>query len=367
MPDPTREVTTAMPDPVKPRRRFPSALSPRDAGALYVLFLLIVIFSIWLPDTFPNWITVTSTLNDTAIAGLLALGLLIPLAAGEFDLSIGYVLGVASVLFGWLLAETGLGVVPAALVVLATCALIGIGNAILVTILGINSFIATLASGSLLMALIQTISGGNVIVEGVAASHWLATTEVADITLPVMAMLLFTVVLWLVLSHSATGRKLYATGLGGEAAHLSGVPIRRLKFCSFIVSGVAGGVAGILLTAQVGAASPEAGPAYLIPAFAAAFLGATQFKPGLFNAWGTLLAVVLIGVLNTGLALAAAPTWVPYLSTGSVLIIALAIGQVRQKQTGRVARRKRRGRRRESPTQGSGSDRERQSAPVGAS
>lgn len=354
-----------MSDTVKRRLRPPTALSPRDAGALYVLLLLIIVFSVWLPDTFPRYVTLTSTLNDSAIAGLLALGLLVPLAAGEFDLSIGYVLGVSSVFFGYLLAETGLGVVPAALLVLAMCVVIGLGNAILVTLVGINSFIATLASGSLLMALIQTLSGGNVIVEGVAAADWLATTEVADITLPVITMLLLTLVLWLVLSHSATGRRLYATGLGRDAAHLSGVPIRKLKFVSFIVSALTAGVAGVLLTAQVGAASPEAGPGYLIPAFAAAFLGSTQFKPGLFNAWGTLLAVVLIGALNTGLALAAAPTWVPYLSTGSVLIVALAIGQLHQKQTGQVARRKRRRRSKESSSEGSGA--EPHSAAVGAS
>jgi ribose transport system permease protein len=353
-----------MSDTVKRRVRLPRALSPRDAGALYVLILLIIGFSIWLPDTFPRYVTLTSTLNDNAIGGLLALGLLIPLAAGEFDLSIGYILGVASIFFGWLLANTGLDVVPAMLVVLVMCAFIGLGNAILVTLVGLNSFIATLATGSLLMALIQTLSHGNVIVQGVAGSSWLATTSVAQITLPVIVMLVFAAILWLVLSHSATGRKLYATGLGGDAAHLSGVPIRRLKFASFVVSAVAGGAAGVLLTAQVGAASPEAGPPYLIPAFAAAFLGSTQFKPGLFNAWGTVLAIVLIGTLNTGLALAAAPTWVPYLSTGSVLIIALAIGTLRQKQMRLLALRRRRSR--SHPSSAGGNGAETQSAPVGA-
>lgn len=341
-----------MSDTSKPRVRIPGALTPRDAGALYVLLALILAFSIWLPETFPRWDTLTSTLNDSAIAGLLALGLLIPLVAGEFDLSIGYVLGVAAIAFAWLLGNTGLGVVPAALVTLAMCALIGLGNAVLVTVVGINSFIATLATGSLLLALIQVISNGNVLVEGVADSSWLATTAVADLTLPVLLMLAFTLALWLVLSHSATGRRLYATGLGRDAAHLSGIPVRRLKFASFVVSASVGGLTGILLAARVGASSPESGPAYLIPAFAAAFLGSTQFKPGLFNAWGTLLAVVLIGVLNTGLALAAAPTWLPFLSTGSVLIVALAIGQVREKQTRRVARRERRDRQRrhDAPT-----------------
>ena len=137
-------------------------------------------------------------------------------------------------------------------------------------------------------------------------------------------------VIWVMLSLTPSGRRMYATGFALDAAVLSGVRTARLCAVSLIFSAVAAGIAGIFVTAQVGAASPSVGPPLMIPAFAAAFLGSTQVRPGYFNAWGTLLAVVMLGTLNYGLALAGVPEWVPYLSTGSVLIIALAMGRIRE-------------------------------------
>lgn len=318
-------------DAGRSRWRFPAALSAQNAGALYVLFGLIVLFSIWQSDTFPRYETLTGMLADNAVAGIVALGLTLPLAAGVFDLSVGYVVGTASVFLAWLLGETGLTMVEASVLTLLVCAAIGIVNAILVVGVGIDSFIATLATGSLLQALILSISGGLNMTAGLEKTGSFLSSSVVDITVPVICMLAFTIGLWVALQHTPTGRRIYATGLNAESAHLTGVRTARLRFVSLIASAVAAGVAGIIVTQQIGAGSPSVGPPLLIPAFAAAFLGSTQFTPGRFNAFGTLLAIVLIGTINTGLALAGVPTWVPYLSTGSVLLVALAIGRLRER------------------------------------
>ena len=193
-----------------------------------------------------------------------------------------------------------------------------------------NSFIATLATGSLLEALIQLQSKGLTLVQGVERTSKIATAAIDKITAPAIAMVVVCVVLWLLLSHTPAGRRLYATGLSRDAARLSGVRTGRIRFASFIISALAAGVAGIVVTSQVGAASPSVGPPLMIPAYAAAFLGATQVRPGFFNAWGTLLAVITLGTLNYGLELAGVAEWVTYLSTGSVLIIALASGRIRE-------------------------------------
>jgi ribose transport system permease protein len=316
--------------PKQKRPAFLAILDPRQYGVLHVLVLLIILFSFWQPDTFPKWDTVKAILSQNAVPGLLALGLTVPLAAGEFDISIGYVVGAASMVIAWFLGHTGFNVAECVIATLVVCAVFGLVNAFLVVGVGLNSFIATLATGSLLEALIQTISKGLTLSEGIARLGPLATDNIVGIVLPALAMIVLAVLLWAFLSLTPAGRRTYATGFAREAALLSGVRTARLAAISFVVSALAAGVAGIFETAQVAAASPTVGPPLMIPAFAAAFLGSTQVRPGYFNAWGTLLAVLMLGTLNYGLALAGVAEWVTYLSTGSVLIVALALGRVRE-------------------------------------
>lgn len=310
--------------------RVKAILDPREFGVLHVLIALIVLFSLWQSRTFPHYNSFTEVLSSNAVPGLLALGLTVPLAAGEFDISVGYMLGAASMFLAWCLGHTGLSLGVAVVLTLLVCVAVGLVNATLVVGIGLNSFIATLATGSLLEALIQTQSKGLTLVQGVERTTKIATTSIEKITAPAIAMVVICIVLWLLLSHTPAGRRLYATGLSRDAARLSGVRTGRIRFASFVISALAAGVAGIVVTAQVGAASPTVGPPLMIPAYAAAFLGATQVRPGFFNAWGTLLAVIMLGTLNYGLALAGVAEWVTYLSTGSVLIIALAAGRVRE-------------------------------------
>lgn len=310
--------------------RSKAIVDPRQFGVLHVLIGLIVLFSLWQSRTFPHYNTFTEIVSTNAVPGLLALGLTVPLAAGEFDISVGYMLGAASMFLAWCLGHTGLSVVEAAALTLLLCVAVGLINATLVVGIGLNSFIATLATGSLLEALIQEQSKGLTLVQGVERTNKLATTGIDKITAPAIAMLVLCIILWLLLSHTPAGRRLYATGLSRDAARLSGVRTGRIRFSSFVISALAAGVAGIVVTSQVGAASPSVGPPLMIPAYAAAFLGATQVRPGFFNAWGTLLAVVMLGTLNYGLELAGVAEWVTYLSTGSVLIIALASGRIRE-------------------------------------
>ena len=153
----------------------------------------------------------------------------------------------------------------------------------------------------------------------------LGQTTISGVTLPVIYMLVVALAIWYLLEHTATGRRLYATGFNPDAARLAGVPVNRLRFISLVTSGTLAGATGIVLASILGSGSPTAGTPYLLPAFAAAFLGATQLKNGRFNAWGTVIAVLLLGTGTTGLALAAAPQWSQSMFVGVVLIGALAV------------------------------------------
>jgi ribose transport system permease protein len=213
--------------------------------------------------------------------------------------------------------------------------LIGLVNAVVVVVMGIDSFIATLATGSLIQSLITMATGDTPIQSLNLAGPFakIGQTEFLGLTLPVYYALIVAVAIWYLLEHTATGRRLYATGFNPDAARLAGVKVDRLRFMSLVVSGGLSGFAGIVLASTLQSGSPTAGDPYLLPAFAAAFLGATQLKHGRFNAWGTIIAVLLLGTGTTGLALANAPQWAANMFIGVVLIASLAVTGIQRRAT----------------------------------
>lgn len=300
-------------------------------SVIYVEILAILVFSIWVPRTFDSTTTVTGILDENAVTGLVALALVVPLAAGVFDLSIGFCLGATSIFCAWLLGHTGLGVVGACALSVLFAAFVGCVNGVVVVILRIDSFIATLATGSLLQSVILIVSGNQDLTAGFTHGFKrLGTASVGHVAVPVFVMAVVALLIWYVLGHTALGRKVYATGLSEVPARLSGIRTSRIRFAALVISATTSGVAGVLLAAIVSAGDPTVGPSYLIPAFAAAFLGATQFRDRLFNSWGTVLSVWLLGTITSGLALTDAPLWMPYIFQGVVLIVALSMGSLHE-------------------------------------
>lgn len=321
-------------DPVGPSSHADDAEAPRrwtrhlafsNIGAVYVLGALVVIFSIWVPQTFLTSATLYQVFNSNAVTALAALSVIIPLSARVFDLSIGGTITLTGVVVTQAIVKYELGIATAILLALLVGVLIGVLNAVIVVVLKIDSFIATMASGALLAAF-TTMVTGDLDVTGVVLSQGfneVGQFMVGGITLPVVYVAVVTVVLWFVLQQTAFGRRMYATGFNKEAARLSGVPTERLRFASLVISGGLAGLAGIVLAGTLAAGSVTAGTPYLLGAFAAAFLGATQLQHGRFNAFGTIIAVLLLGTGVVGLGLAQAPTWSQDLFTGVVLIVAL--------------------------------------------
>jgi len=314
--------------PARRRGRFAWA-SFKNIGAVYVWILLIVVFSAWTPDKFPTWATVQQILNEQAITGLVALALVLPLSAGVFDLSIGYNLGFCNVLCAWLLTSGGVSVPLTLLITVVASVLVGVVNAVVVVGARIDSFIGTLATGFLLLAGITVIAGQTQIVGPKLSAGFfqaIANSGVGGIDFTVLYMVAAAAIIWVILEFTVAGRWLYATGYNLDAARLAGIPVKRLKFIVLLVSAlIAGGVAGIAVTSQIASGTSTVGPPYLLNAFAAAFLGATQLRQGRFNAWGTLIAVLMLGTGTVGLGLAGAPDWASSVFTGVVLLLALAV------------------------------------------
>ena len=327
--------------PARPAPKWRRALSFGNIGAVYVWLLIIVVFAVWVPETFPTRTTFEQILNNNAVTGLIALSVVIPLAARVFDLSVAFTMTLSGVVVAHFVAQTSVGVVPAVALALGTALAIGLINAVVVVGMGVDSFIGTVATGSLIKALITMVTSDQSIT-GVkllrAPFSSIAQTDVAGLTLPVLYLLVLAGAIWFVLEHTATGRRLYATGFNPDAARLQSVATDRLRFVSLITSALLAGVAGIVFTSAIGSGSPTAGDPYLLAAYAAAFLGATQLRGGRFNAWGTVIAVLLLGTGTTGLSLASTPQWSTSVFTGVVLIVALAVTSGRVRVPARLRR-----------------------------
>jgi ribose transport system permease protein len=321
--------------PARTRAPLTRRLAFDRIGAVYVWLGIVVLFAIWVPETFPNVSTAKQILNSNAITALGALSITIPLAARVFDLSFAGIMTLTGVTVAHLIAKDGVPLVPAIMLALAVGLGAGAVNAVVVVVMRIDSFIGTLATGSLIAALITMTTGEVPITDASLGGAFakIGQTSIGGITLPVFYCAVVALAIWYLLEHTATGRRLYATGFNPDAARLARVRVDRLRFASLIVSGGLAGATGIVLASVLASGSPTAGTPYLLPAFAAAFLGATQLKHGRFNAGGTLIAVLLLGTGVTGLALANAPQWAGDMFVGVVLIAALALTGLQRRST----------------------------------
>jgi ribose transport system permease protein len=297
-----------------------------DASLVLIGLGLVVLFGILTPDTFLTTDTLRTVLADQAITSIMALALILPVAAGQFDLSIGGGMGFSIMLVAIFMSQVGLNPVIAVALALVAGVAVGVVNSAIIVRFGVNSFIATLGTSSILIALQNWVSGGEVVSTGIPTSFKsVARDTLFTIPLPVYYMLVLAGVLWYVLDFRQFGRYLYATGSNADAARLSGVRVKRIATISLLVSSLIAALAGIIFMMRIGYASIDAGSSYLLPAFAAVFLGATQFKEGNVNVPGTLVAVYVLAIGVKGVQLLGSPFWVDDLFNGCALIIAVGL------------------------------------------
>ena len=299
-----------------------------DYGVVGFLLLLIVAFTIALPDKFPEWANLQVILGSQAIPALLALAVMVPLVAGEFDLSVAATLGLASVFAAWA-SSKGLAPGVVLLLCLAIGVAVGVVNGLLVTVVGVGAFITTLGMATILSGGNLLMTDGSVLVQGIPTTLTdLARTELLGLPIVVFYALALALLLYYLLEWTPFGRYLQATGKGREAARLTGVRTDRWLFLSFVIAGAIAAFAGFMQTARIGSAPPTVGPDFLLPAYAAAFLGATTIRPGRFNVWGTIVGVLVLAVGINGLNLAGVAFWVPPVFNGVALVLAVSVAVV---------------------------------------
>jgi ribose transport system permease protein len=321
------EYATAEPQHTARRWRAPNIVRLFEVNGLLILTLLLVVFfSVLLPRTFPTPLTAAAILQETSTVALLALGETIVIAAGGFDLSIGYVIDICAVLMVGLQRNPALPWPVIALLILVLGLAIGLGNGLLVEYAKIDSFIATLGLGTIMYGVANWYTGGQQIV-ATLPRNFLALNQarLLGIPLPAWYVVVIAALLWAALEFLPVGRYLYAVGSNRRAAELVGVRARRYVIVAFVVSGLTTSFAGIILASKLQVGQSSVGPEYLLPSFVGALLGATTIKPGRVNVLGTVVAVLILAIGIAGLEQLGGAFYVEPLFDGSTLIIAVGL------------------------------------------
>lgn len=311
----------------RPARR--SLLPARLAsyGTLIGLLGLIVLFAVLKPQVFFTPLNFTNILEQLAILAMIAAVQTVVMVVGDFDLSVGSLASLTGVITAQLLVG---GVDPIVAVALGLLAGLvgGAINGFLVAFLGLSAFIATLATMTSFAGLALLLSNGTTIFGLPEAFIWLGQGRVGPIPVPVIIAVLLALVVWFVLAKTVIGRSWYAVGGNSEAARLSGVKTRYVRFTAFLVSGVGSALAGIVLTARLASAHPSAADPFMLSSIAAVFLGITLSRAGQPTIGGTAVGLGIVGVLSNGLNIMQVNSYVQQILTGLIIVLAVSLSRL---------------------------------------
>ena len=297
---------------------------------LAALIASIVVFGIARPDTFLTADNMRSMLLQSAAPLILAAGLTVLSVMRDFDLSIGAMLGLGGASAVALMSIHDVQWQMAIVLALLLAVAVGFTNGFITAYLGASSFITTLAMGTILVGVEFIFTDQQTIYQGVDPSYLKLGQSIpwGGINAQVWIALAVALVVWILLERTEVGRYMYAIGGNPEAARFSGIAVKRLRVIGFIIVAIGAAIAGILITAQAGSSSPQAGLPYLMPAYAAVFLGSTAFRPGEFNIAGTVVAVLFLQVIQTGLQMMAFATAYINIVQGAILIVAMLLSRL---------------------------------------
>ncbi len=303
-------------------------------GVLIAFGLMILGFSLARPNTFPTWLDAKAIVTASAPEMIVALGLTVVLVMRDFDLSIGSMVGLADGAAVSVMTQHHVAWPLAVLVGLGLGIAAGLFTGFLVAILGGNSFIMTLGMATILTGVEYAFTGQATIFQGFArgfvkigAGSWLGLSN------QVWIAIVIALILWVLLDATEVGRFMYAIGGNEEAARLSGIRTRTLRITGFVIVAFAAAIVGILLASAGAGYTPNPGQYLLLPAYAGAFLGAACFRPGEFNVPGTVVGVLFLGTIATGLTLLNLQTYLINLVQGAILIVAVLISTVATRRT----------------------------------
>ena len=303
----------------------------RYSGVLGTI-VLVVGFAVYLPGIFLTETTFRTILSNQAATGILAMAALVPLAAGQFDLSFTTVAGLSLVVSVKLSTETSFSL-PLIIVAAIACSLAcGVVIGSLIAFLDLDSIIVTLGASTLILGILEYLTGGKTLYGHFAPRFLdLGRGSLGPVPYVVIFLAALSLLVWVWLEHTPSGRYTLAVGSNPTAARLAGRSVPRTYLLVMMASSLLAGIGGVLLAAQANVAATATAPGYLLPALAALLLGATQVRDRA-NVAGTLIALILLGTGIKGLQLAGAEDWVTPVFNGTVLILAVIAASIRQRR-----------------------------------
>lgn len=302
-------------------------------GLPILTVLLIVFFSWLLPASFPTAINARSILSDKAIIALLALAAMVPMMAGRIDLTIGFGIVMWHILAISLQVQYDVPWPLACLIVVLCAGVAGLINGVLVEVAQIDSFIATLGTGTILYALaLWHTEGRQVIGELPQGFVELNAMSIFGAPIPAVYVLVLAVTLWITAERMPLGRHIYAIGANEHAAALNGIPVRAHVIGVFVASGLIAGFTGCVLASKLQIGQANVGLDYLLPALVGTFLGSTTIRPGRVNVWGTIVGVLILAVGISGIQQLGGAFFVEPLFNGVTLLIAIALAGFAQRR-----------------------------------
>jgi len=324
------------------RRRFSLSQIMLQGRAFVALAVIFVVFSFLAPDSFPTVTNVLMMCQQVSVYALIALGMLLVVMDGGIDLSVGSTLGLSGMVAGLALQGIPIGGVvlypPVWVVVvlaLATGAVVGLLNGVLVARLSVAPFVATLGTQYMVRGIAELTTNGLTVNNlngdpslGNTGFEWLGFNRIADIYIGIWFMVLIAIITSLLLNRSVYGRWLYAQGGNRRAAELSGVPVRSVTIRTYVLSGLFAALAGVMLTSQLTAAGPTQGTSYELTAIAAVVIGGASLMGGTGNVRGTLVGAFVIGFLAAGLTIIGISSYVQTVFTGAVIILAVLMNSI---------------------------------------
>ena len=331
------ELTSPPPPEEKTAPPGPSAIGQflHRYALLFAWAATIALFGALEPGSFLQIQNFTSIFNSQAVLVVLTCSLVLTLTCSEYDLSAASMLSLSAMLIAVLNAQLGIPVGWAILASMAAGLTVGAINGILVVVIGIESIIATLGMGSLVAGITLWISHSNMI-SGISDTlvALVIVPRMFGISLGFVYAVGIAAALWYFLTYTPFGRQLLFVGRGRRVARLSGLAVGRLRFGAMVGGSFLASIAGVLYAGTSASADPNSGDSFMLPAFAAAFLGSTSIVPGRFNAWGSFAAVYFLVTGIYGLSLMGIQVFVQNLFYGGALIIAVALSiLVRRSET----------------------------------
>lgn len=311
------------------------------AGALSALrgttgpligLILLCIFLSFATDKFMSARNLLNVLDQITVLGIMAVGMTMVILIGGIDLAVGSVLALTMMVMGYLANQVGLPLSVGILLALGVAGATGAISGILITALGVPAFIATLAMMSVARGLANMITDGQQIVGFPSWFSLLAYTRYGGfLTLTVAVMLVVFVLGWIYLRYTSGGRSLYAIGGNQEVARLAGINVNLYTIGVYVVSGLLAGLAGVVLAMRLDSVQPTAGVSYELDTIAAVVIGGTSLSGGKGGILGTIIGVLIIGVLRNGLNLLGVSPFTQAVVIGVVIALAVAAEAIKRK------------------------------------